>query len=241
MLQYTSYDINSSVEINMSRYYKRKRAQHYNTRWLRFNTRTLTETLAMIDITTLRSIRERKGRLPRVLDMACGTGLLLKQLLAHVPDIEAYGLDASADMLAQARTALQDQPHVHLECIQIRKGMASNLPYAQGNFDLITCTNALHDMPEAAALLAGMAKLLAPGGQLVVEDFAPRQPHLFWAAFEWFLQQIEGNKVHAYTLKEAFSLCEQAGLHVAREKGFSIDWLWHGWVLSVYSTTPITI
>jgi ubiquinone/menaquinone biosynthesis C-methylase UbiE len=225
----------------MSKYYKGKRAHHYNTRWLRFNTRTLTETLAMIDITALRSIGEQQGRLPRVLDVACGTGLLLKQLLAQVPNIEAYGLDASADMLAQARNALQDQPHMHLECMRIRKGMASNFPYTQGNFDLITCTNALHDMPEAVALLARLGKLLAPGGQLVVEDFAPRQPHLFWAAFEWFLQQIEGNKVHAYTLKEALSLCEQAGLHVAREKGFSIDWLWHGWVLSVYSTTPITI
>ena len=195
----------------------------------------------MIDVTALRSIQERQGRLPRVLDVACGTGLLLKQLLAQVPGIEAYGLDASADMLAKAQAALKDQPHVHLECMQIGTGMASNLPYAQENFDLITCTNALHDMPEVMALLAGLGKLLAPGGQLVVEDFAPREPRLFWEAFEWFLQRIEGNNVHAYTLKEVLSICEQAGLHVAREKGFTIDWLWHGWVLSVYKATPITI
>ena len=205
----------------MNKYYKGKQAHNYNIRWHTFNTRTLTETLAMIDVTALRSIQERQGRLPRVLDVACGTGLLLKQLLAQVPDIEAYGLDASADMLAQAQAALQDQLHVHLECMQIGTGMASNLPYAQEKFDLITCTNALHDMPEAVALLAGLGKLLAPGGQLVVEDFAPREPRLFWAAFEWFLQQIEGNNVHAYTLNEALSLCEQAGLHVAREKGSS--------------------
>ena len=57
----------------------------------------------MIDMTALRSIHEQQGRSPRVLDVACGTGLLLKQLLAQVPGIEAYGLDASADMLAQAR------------------------------------------------------------------------------------------------------------------------------------------
>jgi ubiquinone/menaquinone biosynthesis C-methylase UbiE len=225
----------------MSKYYKGKRAHHYNTRWLRFNTRTLTEVLAMIDITALCSIQEQQGRSSRMLDVACGTGLLLKKLLAQVPGIEAYGLDASADMLAQARATLQDQPHVHLECLQIGRDMASNLPFAQEHFDLITCTNALHDMSESVALLAGLAKLLAPGGQLVVEDFAPRQPRLIWAVFEWFLQQIEGNNVHAYTLREALSLCEQAGLHVAREKGFSIDWLWHAWVLSVYSTTQITI
>ena len=194
----------------------------------------------MIDITTLRSIKERQGRMPRVLDVACGTGILLKVLLAQVPDLEVYGLDASADMLAQAQAALQDQPHVHLERVQIGSGMTSNIPFAQKNFDLITCTNALHDIPEVEALLSGLRKLLAPGGQLVVEDFAPRQPRLIWAAFEWFLQQIEGNKVHAYTLKEALSLCEQAGLHVACEKGFIIDWLWQGWVLSVYRTTQIT-
>jgi ubiquinone/menaquinone biosynthesis C-methylase UbiE len=220
----------------MSKYYKGKQAHHYNTRWQRFNTRTLTETLAMIDVTALRSIHERQGRLPRVLDVACGTGLLLKQLLAQVPGIEAYGLDASADMLAQAQAALQDQPHVHLECMQIGTGMASNLSYAHENFDLITCTNALHDMPEAVALLARLGKLLAPGGQLVVEDFAPREPRLFWAAFEWFLQRIEGNKVHAYTLNEALSLCEQAGLHVVSGKEFTIDWLWHGWVVRAHRT-----
>jgi ubiquinone/menaquinone biosynthesis C-methylase UbiE len=225
----------------MSKYYKGKRAHHYNTRWLRFNAKTLSETLAMIDITALRSIQERQGRFPRVLDVACGTGLLLKKLLAQVPDIEAYGLDASTDMLAQAQAALEDQPHVHLECVKIGRGLPSNLPYGQENFDLITCTNALHDMPQAVVLLAGLGKLLAPGGQLVVEDFSPRHPRLFWAAFEWFLQRIEGNEVHAYTLKEAFSLCEQAGLRVAREKEFVVDWLWHGWVLSAYRTTQITI
>jgi ubiquinone/menaquinone biosynthesis C-methylase UbiE len=221
----------------MSKYYNGKRAYHYNTRWQSFNTRTLTETLAMIDVIALRSIQERQGRFPRVLDVACGTGLLLKQLLVQVPGIEAYGLDANADMLAQAQAALQDLPHVHLERVQIGKGMESNLPYAQESFDLITCTNALHDMPEVVALLAGLGKLLAPGGQLVVEDFAPRQPRLFWAAFEWFLKRIEGSSVHAYTLAEAHALCQQAGLQIASENVFTIDWLWHGWVVRAYKTT----
>ena len=225
----------------MSKYYKGKQAFQYNTRWQSFNTRTLNETLATIDFTALCGIKERQGRMPRVLDVACGTGILLKKLLAQVPDLEVYGLDASADMLAQAQAALQGQPNVHLKRMQIGRGITLNLPYAQEHFDLIMCTNALHDMPGTVALLAELGKLLTPGGQLVVEDFAPRQPRLFWVVFEWFLQKIEGNHVHAYTLKEARSLCEQAGLHVAGEKGFIIDWLWHGWVLSVYSTTQITI
>jgi ubiquinone/menaquinone biosynthesis C-methylase UbiE len=225
----------------MSRYYKGKRAYRYNTRWQRFTTRTLSETLAMIDIEALQDIQKQQERPPRVLDVACGTGLLLKQILAKVPDMEIYGCDESADMLDQARAALQDQPHVHLECVHVGGGMHANLSYTQLCFDLITCTNALHDIPEAVTLLTQLGKLLAPGGQLVVEDFAPRQPRLFWTAFEWFMQQIEGNTVHAYTLKEAHSLCKQAGLHVAREKEFVIDWLWHGWILNAYRTNQITI
>ncbi len=225
----------------MSTYYTGKRAQHYNTRWHTYTARTLEETKAIIDFGALRSVSERLGRRPQVLDVACGTGILLKQLLIQVPNIEAYGVDGSEDMLIQARMALKGQLHVHLERAQIGTVETANLPYALETFDLITCTNARHDIPEPPGMLAGLKKLLAPGGQLVLEDFAPREPRLFWAAFEWLLQHFEGNRVHAYTLNEALSLCEQAGLHVVGEKGFIIDWLWHGWVLSIYRTTPITI
>jgi ubiquinone/menaquinone biosynthesis C-methylase UbiE len=172
--------------------------------------------------------------------VACGTGILLKQLLALVPGVEAYGVDASADMLVQARIALKGQLHVHLERAQIGTGETANLPYAHETFDLITCTNALHDMPEPAGMLAGLRRLLAPGGQLVVEDFAPREPRFFWAAFEWILRRIEGSSVRAYPLSEAHALCQEAGLHVASENVFKVDWLWHGWVLCAYGISSVS-
>jgi ubiquinone/menaquinone biosynthesis C-methylase UbiE len=222
---------------HVSKYYNGKPARLYNRRWHTYTTITLAQTLAMIDFTVLRDDTKRSGQKPRVLDVACGTGILLRQLLGQVPGIEAYGVDASEDMLTQARVALQGQPHVQLECIQIGSGKISSLPFPQPYFALITCTNALHDIPAPASFLAGLGRLLVPGGQLVVEDFAPRQPRFFWAAFEWFLQRVEGNGVHAYTLKEALSLCEQAELHIAGEKVFTIDRFWHGWVLRANKTT----
>ena len=218
----------------MSTYYTGKRAQHYNTRWHIYTARTLEETKAIIDVAALRLVPERPGRGPHVLDVACGTGILLKQLLALVPGIEAYGVDASEDMLEQARVALKGQ--AHLERAQVGTGETANLPYAPETFDLITCTNALHDMPEPVGMLAGLKRLLAPGGQLVVEDFAPREPRFFWAAFEGLLRSIERNNVRAYTLDEAQALCQQAGLHVAREYVFTVAWLWYGWVVRTYRT-----
>ncbi len=218
----------------MSKYYIGKRARDYNVRWRAFNERTLGETLAMIDVSALRDIQERHGRCPRALDVACGTGILLQRLLAQLPGVEAYGVDVSEDMLAQAHIALKDQPNVHLERVKIGTGETANLPFAQETFELITCTNALHDLPEPVATLAGLRNLLAPGGQLVVEDFAQREPLFLWAAFEWLLRRLEKNRVQAYTLSEARSMCAQAGLYVAQEKAFTIDWFWRGWVLRAY-------
>ena len=162
------------------------------------------------------------------------------RLLDRVPGAEAYGLDGSEDMLAQARIALKGQPHVHLERVQVGTGETAGLPFAQETFDLITCTNALHDMPEPLTMLSELRRLLSPGGQLVVEDFARREPVFLWAAFEWLLQRLEGSRVHAYTLAEAQSLCQQAGLHVACGRLFTVDRLWHGWVLCAHGISSVS-
>ena len=194
----------------------------------------------MIDFATLRGVPERLGRPPRVLDVACGTGILLKELLERVPGIAVYGVDASADMLVQARMALKGQQHVHLERVQIGTGETANLPYSQETFDLITFTNALHDMPDPVGTLAGLRRLLAQEGQLVVEDFARREPPFPWVVIEWLMRRIEGTYVHAYTLAEAQSLCQQAGLHVAYGRSFTVDGLWHGWVLRAYGIASVS-
>ena len=124
----------------MNSYYTGKRAQHYNIRWRTYTRRTLAEVLAMIDFAAPRSVPERLGRPPRVLDVACGTGTLLKDLLERVPGIEVYGVDASTDMLTQARIALKGQPRVQLEQVEVGAGETAKLPYARGSFDLITFT-----------------------------------------------------------------------------------------------------
>src|SRR5436309_7150305 len=145
----------------MSSYYSGRRARHYNTRWRTFTKRTLAEALAVIDEARLHRVPEHLGRPPRVLDVACGTGVLLRQLIERLPEMEAYGVDASADMLAQAREALKNQAHVRLELAEVSTGETAGLPYAPETFDLITCMNALHDMPDPGALLSALRRLLA--------------------------------------------------------------------------------
>ncbi len=215
----------------MGSYYTGWRARHYNICWRSFTKRTLAETVAMIDVAKLQNIASQMGRPPRVLDVACGTGVLLSMLIELIPDVEAYGVDASTDMLVQARLALRGQLHVQLERARLGDGETAHLPYAPQSFDLITCTNALHDMSNPVGVLAELGRLLAPEGQLIVEDYARHGPPFLWALFEWLARRIEGGHEHAYTLSEAQALCMQAGLCVVCEHAFTLDWLWHGWVL----------
>lgn len=215
----------------MNTYYRGQRAHSYNRRWHAYTEKTLATALTMIDITLLTRISIQRKQPPRVLDVACGTGLLLKQLLERMPGMEVYGVDGSADMLAQAREALKGQPHVQLDQADLNRGGLEQLSYAPKTFDLITCTNALHDIGDPVMFFAQLRALLAPAGQLVVEDFAPRHPRVLWAAFERLLRQIETAPVHALTLEGAHTSCESAGLRVAVQKPFAIDWFWHGWAL----------
>jgi ubiquinone/menaquinone biosynthesis C-methylase UbiE len=198
-----------------------------------FTERTLAEALALVDTAALRRVSEREGRSPRMLDVACGTGVFLKQVLEQAPAIEGYGIDVSADMLAQARVTLEGLPQqVRLEQVEARPGATlAPFPFAPGTFDLITCTNALHALPDPVRILLELGQLLTVGGQLVLEDFARREPPFPWAPFDWLVRRVVGGSVHVYTLAEAKSLCQEAGLRIVGEKAFSIDWLLHGWAL----------
>ena len=218
----------------MSRYYTGRQARSYNTRLRSFTERTHSEALALVDVAALRKVKTREGRPPRVLDVACGTGVFLSQLLGQAPEIEAYGIDESADMLAQARARLYGLPQVRLERGAVGTGESAHLPYAQGTFNLITCTNALHDMPDPLGTLVGLRRLLASGGQLVLEDFARREPPFPWKAFEWLARLVVGRQVHAYTLAEVKELARQAGLRIECTNAFRIDWLLHGWALRAH-------
>ncbi len=215
----------------MSSYYTGSHARYYNLRWHSFTENTLAETVAMIDMAQLHDVASQQGHPPRVLDVACGTGVLLKMLTKHIPDMEGYGLDASADMLAQARLALADQPRIQLEQAILVNDETGHLPYASQFFDLITCTNALHDVSNPVGTLTQIRHLLAPEGQLIVEDYARHGPPVLWKLFEWLIRHIEAGEVQAYSLSEVKLLCLQAGLSVVRERAFALNWLWHGWAL----------
>ncbi len=218
----------------MRNWYSGTRATRYQRLWGTFTERSISTTLDILDWQALQRVSERLGRLPRALDVGCGTGVLLQHLLERVPEIHACGIDASADMLAQARLTLRAWSDVEL--LQVRLGMdpPTELPFAPGTFDVITCTNVLHYLPQPEATLAALRQLLAPEGQLIIEDYARRSSPFPWPMFEWLIRCLDAQHVRAYILSEARALTLRAGLQITAEHAFSVTWLWHGWVIRAH-------
>ena len=215
----------------MRNWYSGVRAKNYQRLWGTFTERSLATTLAILDWQALQRVPERLGRAPRVLDVGCGTGVLLQRLLERVPELHACGIDARADMLAQARPTLRAWPDVELLQVRLVTGAPAELPFAPGPFAVVTCANVLHYLPQPETALTTLRQLLAPEGQLILEDYARWNLPFPWPVFEWVIRCLDAQHVHAYTLSEAHALALQAGLQITSERAFRMTWLWHGWVI----------
>jgi ArsR family transcriptional regulator len=116
------------------------------------------------------AIREAIGerRVNVFVDLGTGTGRML-QLLAPLAD-RAVGLDSSHAMLAVARANLE---RAGLSRVELRQGDIYAPPFARGSFDLVLVHQVLHYLEDPARAVAQAARLVAPGGRLLVVDFAP--------------------------------------------------------------------
>lgn len=103
---------------------------------------------------------------PLILDLATGTARL-PLIMARCADFEGHviGLDASRRMLEVAQAKVDS---AHFEpFISLLRRDASELPFAEGAFDVVTCIEALEFMPKPEQVLAEMTRVLRPGGLLL--------------------------------------------------------------------------
>lgn len=105
-------------------------------------------------------------RVGRLLDIGTGTGRVL-ELLAGAADV-ATGVDRSPEMLRIARGKLAAAGN---QAAEVRQADMRALPFADASFDTVTMHHVLHFADDPAAVLAEAARLVAPGGKLLVADY----------------------------------------------------------------------
>ncbi|MFI6702006.1 class I SAM-dependent methyltransferase [Streptomyces sp. NPDC050509] len=106
------------------------------------------------------------GRRLRVLDVGMGQGTQALRLARAGHAVT--GLESDAGMLATAREALATEPAGIRERVRLIEGdgLETGVHFLPGSFDLVLCHGVLMYVNEPDALLAGLARVLAPGGLL---------------------------------------------------------------------------
>ncbi len=128
----------------------------------------------------VRELRQRTATLARmqpgdaVLDVGCGTGTLAMEVARRVGRAgRVAGVDPGTEQIARARSkaARRNVP------IEFQIGVIEQLPFPDQTFDVVLSTLMMHHLPNTLKRqgLAEIARVLKPGGRLVIADFKRKQ------------------------------------------------------------------
>lgn len=140
----------------------------------------------------------------RVLDVGCGKGFLVKDLMLECPGLDAFGLDISLYAITHAPPELTGRLHL---------GSADALPFPDGGFDCVISLNTIHNLPRprAVAALAEMRRLAGSQTFAQVDSYrTPEQKEIF----------------ESWVLTAEFHDYPDGWLRVFEEAGYTGDYAW---------------
>jgi ubiquinone/menaquinone biosynthesis C-methylase UbiE len=174
----------------------------------------------------LRAFQGRPASQLRVLDIATGTGRMLRQLRAALPQAQLVGLDLSAAYLRQANRWLSQLPS---ELPQLVQGNAEQMPFASGSMQGVTCVFLFHELPGEArqAVLNECFRVLEPGGTLVLADSVQlADSPQFEAAMDNFRRVFHEPYYRDYIGDAIDARLEQAGFSGIRASSHLMTRVW---------------
>ena len=179
--------------------YKQKSIKHFNNIANKYDYtlegRTTTNYINFL----LKSIKLKYNA--KVLDVACGTGLLLSSLI-HLYDCDTYGIDISENMIKEAKT--------YYPYIKFKVSDCENIDYNNEFFDYLTVCAAFHHFPAPYKFIKEAYRLLKKGGKIyITEMFLPNFIRVLTNCF--ILPFLRSGDVKIYSPKEIEKLLINAG------------------------------
>ncbi len=145
----------------------------------------------------------------RVLDVACGTGIVARLAAAVVgPTGHTVGVDVNEGMLQIARTAL---PPPDGAALAWQHSEATALPFAPSSFEVSFCQHGLEFFADRAAGLREIRRVLVPGGRLILRVWRDLEHQRFHPPVLTALERVMGVDAGA-SIRAAFTLGDAAAL-----------------------------
>lgn len=140
----------------------------------------------------------------RVLDVGCGKGFLVKDLMLECPGLEAFGLDVSLYALTHAPDEVIGRLHL---------GTAEKLPFPDKSFDCVLSLNTIHNFsrPRAITAIAEIQRVTRGPAFVVVDSYrTPEQKEIF----------------ESWVLTAEFHDYPDGWIKLFQEAGYQGDWAW---------------
>lgn len=179
-------------------------AHSYERRWRRYLEASIAHTLAAL---------EPNGR-ECILDAGCGTGLLLQRIAECASGARLIGIDLTLAMLRQAGSAKSD----------LVLGDVCHLPFAGASLDAVVMASVLQYLFGLDAALAETARVLRPGGRLVITSWDGNSRRVQMLA-RW-LRWRDHADVHLHSLSDVIAACRDHGLRVRQDQRYSAGHMW---------------
>jgi ubiquinone/menaquinone biosynthesis C-methylase UbiE len=151
----------------------------------------------------------------RLLDVACGAGKVVVETAPRVQ--RAVGVDLSDGMLALAHQRLAAEREMRaLTNVEFHQAPSDALPFEAASFTAIVCTTALHHFPDPEESIAEMARVLSPGGRIVIGDAA--RDLLVTKLADRLYKRFEEGHVGLRRKRDIEAMLARAGLRVTKSR-----------------------
>lgn len=193
-------------------------AAGYDRRWAGYVTASVRETLRRLDL--------RSGE--RLLDVGCGTGVLLDAVRRAAPGVRIVGVDLSPEMLSVAAHRLGLATRLPAAPPQaaplLAAADAARLPFAPGIFDAVVSSSSFHYWRRPEVGLAEVARVLRLGGRLVITDWC--DDFLACRICDLVLRLVDPAHRRAYGSRECAAFLARAGYTTPVVERYKLNWLW---------------
>ena len=150
----------------------------------------------------------------RVLDFGCGPGTISSGLAMAVAPGELHGIDMEASQIELARSVAEVRGQSNAS---FHVGDVTDLPFEDGSFDVAHCHNVLMHVPDTAAVLAEVRRVLKPGGvigcrEMICDSSFTRPDYgVIQSAWEMFADLVAADDGHPQIGKDLKAHLVEAG------------------------------